>query len=133
MAEKTENGDIPYVDALVFMRLNRYQLEDALKLIKQWESENFDEIAQDAANYPDGHRGMLFEVRNGRKTYSYDGIEEVENAETALKEAKEKYKSMFIAKQKGAAYANVGEDGEELKMPEIKYGAGSIVVKPMKR
>ena len=68
-------------------------------------------------------------MRSGATRYSYAGISEVEDLEAKLKAVKEKYKQMYLAKQKGAVHANVNEDGEVLPLPTPMYSADSIVVK----
>ena len=70
-----------------------------------------------------------FSVRSGATRYNYAGIPEVEDLEAKLKAAKEKYKQMYLAKQKGAVHANVSGDGEILPLPTPMYSADSIVVK----
>ncbi len=52
-----------------------------------------------------------------------------QEADNQKKNVEAKYKAAFNAKQKGLAYAGVSEDGEELPMPELKFGSSSIVVK----
>jgi hypothetical protein len=72
-------------------------------------------------------QGFKFEVRNGAKRFDYSNISEWKEIQSKLKETEEKYKSAFMARQKGLLTAS--EDGEELEMPELKISKDSLVLK----
>lgn len=131
--EKAQEGELNHLDALLELREHRELLEKALEIIKDYETSKIDEISREAAKYPEGYRGFQVTLVNGRKTFSYKGIPEWEQAESEKKKIEEKYKAMFEAAQKGAVYANVGADGEELPMPEVNFGKSFLTVKPLKR
>lgn len=128
-ARNAENGNISHLDALLYMRGIRKELEDGISLIKDFETNNYERIADEAEDYPDGYQGHEIQIRNGRKTYDFKGIPEWEEANENKKSVEDKYKSMLNAKINGAVHANVSEDGEDLPLPKINYGNGSIVVK----
>lgn len=80
-----------------------------------------------------GHKGYSFEVRKGRVTYSYKGIEEWEFCNKAKQDCEKKLKSILNAKINGAVHANISEDGEEMDLPVISYGKPSVLVKPIRK
>lgn len=131
-ADAAEHGKISYLDAFINIRFNRSKMEETLLLIKDWEKENQTEIEYEVQKHPEGYRGKEFEIRGGRKMFSFKGIPEWEEATSFKKDVEEKYKAMFHAKMKGLEYANTSADGEILPLPEISYGKGSIVLKNKK-
>lgn len=123
------NGDLPVLDALIYLEQQRKKLELSLEIAKAFKDDFFERIAEQAEEYKDGYNGYKIEVRNGGKIYSYKNIPEWVKAEQKKKDIEAKYKSALEAKLKGNAYAGVSEDGEELPMPEISYRKSSIVLK----
>ena len=90
---------------------------------------HYNAIENEASQYPEGYKGFEIRAVSGRKTFDYSGIPEWNEAKQKLKDCEGKYKSMFEAKAKGLNYANVSEEGEELPLPEIKYGKSYLTVK----
>ena len=68
--------------------------------------------------------GFIFEKRNGRKIYSFKGIDEYDVAKKHLKSVEEKYKK-FLTEGKEVDE----ETGELLKLPTITYGSDMLIVK----
>lgn len=126
-------GELTNLDALIRMREDRAELEKSLEIIKEFENEKVNDIANEASRYPDGYHGFMISVSNGRKTFSFKGIPEWEQAEQEKKRVEDKYKSMFDAKVKGAVHANVSEDGEELPLPDLSIGKSFVTIKPAKK
>lgn len=125
---QVESGDIEVLDAVIKMRKQKAFHEEMLKEIAHFENEKFNEIELEAKEYQNEFRGAKFEFRNGRKTFSFKGIDEVEKATKDLKSVKDKYQSAWEMKQKGLA--PVDEDtGEVLQLPTVSYGKSSMVVK----
>lgn len=123
------DGNILLEDALIQMELKRHELEMELTYLKDFKSEKSQDIDLLSKEYKDGFKGYRFEVRQGRKTYNFKGIEEWENCDKAKKECESKLKAMLTAKIKGAVHANISEDGEELELPELNYGKPSVIIK----
>jgi hypothetical protein len=129
---RATEGEMSHLEALLALREHRAEMEKSLEIIKEYESEKINEIGNEAAQYPDGYHGFMVSVTNGRKTFSFKGIPEWEEAEQTKKTVEDKYKTMFEAKTKGALHANISEEGEELPLPEVNYGKSFLTVKPTK-
>lgn len=133
-AHQASEGEITNLDALLIMRDHRSEAEKLVEIIKEFESDKITEIANEASQYPEGYKGFQVSVANGRKTFSFKGIPEWENAEKAKKAVEDKYKAMWEAKAKGA---NTGfcdeETGEEMPLPEVSYGKTFVTVKENKK
>ncbi|MCP4052621.1 MAG: hypothetical protein GY739_06085 [Mesoflavibacter sp.] len=124
-----EEGDILLEDALIEMELMRHKLELELNFLKQFKHEKSIEIATMSKEYKDGYKGHKFEVREGRRTWNFKGIEEWQTCNKAKLLCEKKYKAMFEAKTSGAVHANISKEGEELQLPEINYGKPSVIIK----
>ena len=125
------DGNISIEDALLECEEKRRELEMELTFLKDFKQEKAEEVATIAKEYEDGYKGFRFEVRQGRITYNYRGIEEWDEINKQKQDVEKKYKSMLNAKINGAIHANVSADGEELKLPEISYGKPSVIIKEM--
>ena len=121
-----ENGNIGVLDALTSLRTKRVWLEDGLSIIKDFESGAISEIAESAKEYQGKYNGFTIEVRQGRKTYDFSKIDEIKIAKANVKELEDYYKKAFEAKQKNILTAS--EDGEEIQLPELKYGKSYAIV-----
>ena len=117
-----EEGEVHALDAYGFTHELEKKFKETKAKVKEHAIEQI--TLGETARY-----GKTFSVRSGATRYSYAGISEVEDLEAKLKAVKEKYKQMYLAKQKGAVHANVNEDGEVLPLPTPMYSADSIVVK----
>lgn len=117
-----EEGEAHALDAYGFTHELEKKFKETKAKIKEYAIEQIT-LGETARH------GKTFSVRSGATRYSYAGISEVEDLEAKLKAVKEKYKQMYLAKQKGAVHANVSEDGEVLPLPTPMYNADSIVVK----
>lgn len=125
---RVENGEVHLLEATIELRKQKAFHEQMIENIKSFESENFNEIEVQAKEYQNEYKGSTFEFRNGRKTFDFKGIEEVEIAKDNAKEIEAKYKAAWEMKQKGLA--PVDEDtGEVLQVPTVKYGKSVMVVK----
>jgi len=124
------DGDISLEDALLKMEEIRKTYERELKFLQDFKHENSEIIEGLVKEYPDGYNGFMFEVRNGRTTYSFKNIEEWNTYYKALKECEDRYKQAFISVQKGLLA--ISSDGEELQLPEVSYGKPSVIIKELK-
>ena len=140
LSNKAENGDISNLDALIHMRQHREQFEKSLAIIKDFEDSKIQEIANESAQYPEGYRGFEIKMVNGRKTYKYDGIEEISVSEQATKVLKDKYQSAFENFQKGNQITEevdgvlhwADADGFLHPFPELTFGKSYLTVKQKK-
>lgn len=107
-------------------------LEGIVVEIDGWKYANAEEIAEQYKANPEKLKGYSVEFRNGRKTYDFKNVPEVENLKKELKEVENRYKSLLTAKINGSTLANVTEDGEILPLPEINYGKSYLAIKTKK-
>lgn len=122
-----ENGEISFLDALIYMEEERRYLEDSLAIIKGFKADNLEDIQNEASEFKDGYRGHLFEVRSGGMMYNYKHIPEWQTYSKALKDCEARHKQAFLSSQKGLIVAT--EDGEEMQMPKISYRKSSLIIK----
>jgi len=127
--KEVEYGDRSAFDGLIELEVYRKQLDNALALIKGFKDTFNDQLASASTEYKDGYKGYKIETRSGGRTFVYKAIPEWADAEKSKKEIEAKYKSMFLAIEKGNVNANISEDGEILPLPEITYRKGSIILK----
>lgn len=125
LPSKVEEGELHPFEALSFIK----HLDNSFKECKTAiETYAFDAISKGETE----RGGFHFTSRSGGVRYSYKNIPEVAEKEAELKELKDKYKQMYLAKQKGAVHANVNEDGEVLPLPEPMYSKDSLVITKIK-
>ncbi len=129
---KYDQGEILLEDAIVQAEQVRKQIEAELDFLKDFKYSHSESIERLTKELPDGHRGFLFEVRKGRITYDFKGVEQWEFFNKQKQDYETKLKTILKAKINGAVHANVTEDGEEIQLPKIKYGKSSVVLKPKK-
>ncbi len=127
---QAQNGNITHLDALIALEQHRPQLDISMAIIKEFKSDHFDDIAQEAAEHKEGYKGYVVETRNGGTSFDYKHIPEWQNAEHIKKQIEAKYKSMYAAKQNGNPHANISAEGEALPLPKIVHRKASIIVKP---
>ena len=122
-----EGGNVEVLEAFTKLKEIKKSLELSIGFIKAFETEHFQSITDSIKDYGGEFKGYSFEVRNGRKTFDYSNISEVLEAEKGVKDLKEYYKQAFNSHQKNILIAT--DDGEEIKLPTIKYAKGSIILK----
>lgn len=127
-----ENGEISFLDALIYMEEERRYLEDSLAIIKEFKADNLDDISNEASEFKDGYRGYKFEIRSGGRMFNFKHIPEWQTYDSGKKDCEARYKAMLDAKLKGSTFANVTEDGEELPLPKITYRKSSLIIKKQK-
>ena len=129
---KYNQGDISLEDAVVQAEEVRKKFEYELSSLKDFKYYHSESIERLSKELPNGHKGFLFEVRKGRITYDFKGIEQWEFLNKQKQDYETKLKTILKAKINGAIYANVTEDGEDLQLPKINYGISSVVLKEIK-
>ena len=129
---KYDKGEISLEDAVVEAEQVRKHFEAELAFLKDFKYSHSESIERLTKELPDGHRGFLFEVRKGRVTYDFKGVEQWEFFNKQKQDYETKLKTIVKAKMSGAIYANVTEDGEEIQLPTIKHGRSSVVLKEIR-
>ena len=130
-------GELSNLDALIKMRNARTQADKINEIIKTFEDNRINEIANEASQYPEGYQGFLFSVTNGRKTYDFKNCPIVGEIQQKLKDAQEFYKSGFEGYQKGTVQAKevdgvwyfIDVDGDLQPFPELNVGKSFVTVK----
>lgn len=138
--EDVFNGELSNLDGLLLMRNIKEQAESVLEIVKDFETERIDNISNEAKDYPKGYRGYLITETQGRKTYSFKGIEEVEEKESEKKMIEIKYKSAFEGFQKGIIQTTevdgirywIDENGELKPFPELNIGKSFLTIRKTK-
>lgn len=127
--DRSENGHISVLDALIQLEEERKHLEQSLAIIKSFKDEQLENIATQIKEYPEGYKGYNIEVRNGGVMYDFKHIPEWKEYKQLLVDCEARYKSALVAKEHGNAFANVSDDGEELPLPQVSYRKSSVIVK----
>lgn len=140
VVRQVEEGELSHLDALIIMHQNREEAEKTLAIIKEFSSNNLNEIANKAEEYKGKYNGYEIKSVNGKKLYKYDDIAEVTELEESVSAIKEKFKSAFENYQKGNQLTEtvdgvlhwIDGDGFLHPFPELNYGASYITVKKLK-
>lgn len=93
--QQVENGELSNLDGLIRMREAKEQAEKVLEDVKIFEDNRINEIAHDAEQYGGKYQGYEIKSVNGRKTYSFKGIPEIEQASQHVSTLQDKYKNAF--------------------------------------
>ena len=123
-----ENGNISVLDAVITLRRQREIHEQMLENIKAFEAENIEQIEREASYNQNQYKGAKFEFRGEGKSFSFKNIKEWEYAKDNLKEIEEKYKNVYLNKEKGLATFDEST-GEELSIPEVTFRKSALIVK----
>ena len=141
ISKQCEEGELSNLDALIKMRDAKKQAEATLEIVKEFESNRLNEIANEASQYPNNtYNGLIITSVNGRKTYSYKNCPIVGELEQKVKDAQEFYKSGFEGYQKGTVQAKevdgvwyfIDVDGDLQPFPELSIGKSFLMVKEKK-
>jgi hypothetical protein len=135
--QQSVEGELSNLDALIKMRNAKTEAEKVLEIVKNFEDERLNEISAEAESYNGKYCGFEIKAVNGRKTFSFKGIEEIENKEAEKKQLCEKYQSAFDGFQKGTVQTVeeegvrywIDENGELKKFPELSIGKSYLTVK----
>lgn len=130
-------GELSNLDALIEMRKAKQEAEKVLEIVKIFEDEKLNEISQDAESYKGIYCGYEIKAVNGRKIYSFKGIEPIQEAESKKKELEQKYISAFDGFQKGTVQTTevdgvrywIDENSELQPFPEVNFGKSYLTVK----
>lgn len=130
-------GELSNLDGLIKMREAKKEAEAILEDVKRFEDERLHQITTEAE--ANGGKYCGFEIKSiqGRKMYSFKGIDEHETAKKTVSEIEEKYKSAFDGFQKGTVQTTVENDvrywiddnGELRNFPELNIGKSFLQIK----
>lgn len=137
---QAQEGELSNLDALIKMRKAKQQADKVLEIVKTFEDERLNEISQEAESYNGKYCGFEIKSVNGRKTFNFKGISEIEEKENEKKQLQEKYQSAFDGFQKGTVQTVVendvrywiDENGELKPFPELSIGKSYLTVKETK-
>lgn len=136
-----ENGEINHLDAFLNMRQHKESAEQILQAVKTFEENNLTRISELADANQNKYMGFEIKEISGRKTYSFKGIEEIEDAEKHKKQLEEKYKFAHEGIVKGTVKGEY-EDGHLIgwydtegvlcPIPDLNISKGYISIKKQK-
>jgi hypothetical protein len=137
---QVQEGELSNLDGLIEMRKAKQQAELILEDVKRFEDERLNEISQEAESYNGKYCGFEIKSVQGRKMYSFKGIEDVEQAKATVSQLEDKYKNAFEGFQKGVVQTTevdgflywVDSDGELKPFPELNIGKSFLQVKEKK-
>lgn len=139
---QVEEGELSNLDGLIIMRQAKEQAEKVLEDVKLFEDSRINEIANDAEQYRGKYNGYEIKSVNGKKTYSFKGIEEIESVSKQVVSLQDKYKNAFEGVIKGTVQTVVDRetgvkywvdaDGQINPLPELNIGKSYITVKQVK-
>ena len=138
---QVQEGELSNLDGLIEMRKAKQQAELILEDVKRFEDERLNEISQEAESYNGKYCGFEIKSVQGRKMYSFKGIEDVEQAKATVSQLEDKYKNAFEGFQKGVVQTTevdgvllwVDSDGELKPFPELNIGKSFLQVKETKK
>lgn len=133
-------GELSNLDGFIKMRKAKEEAEKVLEIVKEFEQERLNEIANEASEHPKGYHGLKVTLTSGRKMFSFKGIPDYEKIEKSKKELEEQYKNAFEGFQKGTVQTVVEDDvrywidsdGSMRLFPEFNIGKSFLTVKNAK-
>jgi len=140
VANKVEEGELSNLDGLIELRKNKEELEKSLEIIKEFESNRINQIANEAAEYPKGYKGFKITQVSGKKMYKFDNCPIVTQLDQKKKDAENFYKSGFEGFQKGTVQGKevdgvwmwIDGDGDLQPFPEMNVGKSFLQIKEIK-
>ena len=70
-------GELSNLDALIKMRNARTQADKINEIVKTFEDNRINEIANEASQYPEGYCGFEIKMVNGKELYSFKNIPQI--------------------------------------------------------
>lgn len=124
LAADVAQGVMSALEAYALLKSYDSTLKDALKAV---EEQAFEEAQQHGKKFD--LKGYRFEVREGRRMYSFKDIEPWNEANTRLKAIEEYCKQAATLWEKGKQM--ITKDGEVVAPAKVSYSKPSLVVKPI--
>lgn len=141
---KTHNecveGELSNLDALIKMRESKDEAEKVLEIVKNFENDRLNEISEESDAYGGKYCGFEIKSVNGRKTYNFKGISEIQEKENEKKQLEEQYRIAFDGVVKGVVQTTevdgvkywIDENSELKPLPELQIGKSYISFKKSK-
>lgn len=137
---KVSEGEMSYLDGLLYLRGFKKDLDNCQESIKFFEDENLMKISEEASMYGNIFKGFEIKEVSGKKLYSFKYIPDIQIKEKEKKELEEKYKSAFDGFQKGTVQTTevdgvlmwIDEYGEVKPFPELNIGKSYLSIKEKK-
>lgn len=137
---EVEEGELSNLDGLIKMREAKSEADKILEIVKDFEDKRINEISSDAEQFKGKYLNYEIKHVNGRKSYVFKGIPEIEEATKIVTEKQDKYKSAFDGFQKGTVQTTeengiihwIDENGELKPFPELTIGKSYLTVKKTK-
>lgn len=129
--QQVENGDLSPLELAVKFAKERADLEDALKVRKEWQDENLSSILNEADQYgKDGYHGYRFS-NSSKSQYSFVTNPDWVKLEEQKKEIEAQMKIAYQAT--GKNLINATFDGEEIPLPVVTYTKPSLKTEKIKK
>lgn len=130
-------GELSNLDALIKMREARTQADKINEIVKTFEDNRINEIANEASNYPEGYCGFEIKMVNGKELYSFKNIPQIVQLDNDKKALEDKFKTAFKGIVKGVVQTTeedgvkywIDENSEMQPIPELNIGKSYLLVK----
>jgi|JI10StandDraft_1071094.scaffolds.fasta_scaffold511266_3 hypothetical protein len=130
-------GELSNLDALIKMRNARTQADKINEIVKTFEDNRINEIANEASQYPEGYCGFEIKMVNGKELYSFKNIPQIVQLDNDKKALEDKFKTAFKGIVKGVVQTTeedgvkywIDENSEMQPIPELNIGKSYLLVK----
>ena len=134
-------GELSNLDGLIKMRNARTQAEKVLEIVKTFEDNRLNEIANEASQYPDGYCGFEIKMVNGKELFNFKNIPQIVKLDNDKKELEDKFKTAFKGIVKGVVQTTeedgvkywIDENSEMQPIPELNIGKSYLLVKEKRK
>lgn len=135
-----DEGEISRLDCLYDFRQAKKSLEASLEAIKHFETKRINELAADAAEYPEGYRGLKITEVKGRELFDFKSIPKWQDAERSKKNIEDMFKSAFKGVVKGVVQTTeengvkmwIDDQGELQPLPVLSIGKSFLKIEEIK-
>jgi len=134
-------GELSNLDALIKMRNARTQADKINEIVKTFEDNRINEIANEASQYPEGYCGFEIKMVNGKELYSFKNIPQIVQLDNDKKALEDKFKTAFKGIVKGVVQTTeedgvkywIDENSEMQPIPELNIGKSYLLVKEKRK
>jgi len=135
------DGELSNLDALIKMRNARTQADKINEIVKTFEDNRINEIANEASQYPEGYCGFEIKMVNGKELYSFKNIPQIVQLDNDKKALEDKFKTAFKGIVKGVVQTTeedgvkywIDENSEMQPIPELNIGKSYLLVKEKRK
>jgi len=134
-------GELSNLDALIKMRNAKTQADKINEIVKTFEDNRINEIANEASQYPEGYCGFEIKMVNGKELYSFKNIPQIVQLDNDKKALEDKFKTAFKGIVKGVVQTTeedgvkywIDENSEMQPIPELNIGKSYLLVKEKRK